>query len=296
MPLADNRRCRWDADFHQLGAGARPAGLELGSLCTQLTPNMFAPQEILFEPQAFKCESRHKNLIGFKCEVALFRRVLQAAGAHDAECVEVLWHSGRVWLQHMVVLLFRHLSPVPVQVCIQVCMRKVYVQYVSLSSGALVVVDEAVLCYACFYRRYTRYALLLYYQADMKSSHVMRQVKLAMRTMPGACNGSQGGAKPFLTFTCRGPNLNMVQDLPISKPHSPSQVDELLAANAQGGADATGMMCPLYLDLLPVAPRLLVRRSRREPIMHAVHEAVWRTGRCCRVKQRHHRGGWCTCP
>ena len=83
-----------------------------------------------------------------------------------------------------------------------------------------------------------------------------------MRTVPGACDGSQGGAKPFLTFTCRGPNLNMVQDLPISKPHSPAQVDELLATNAQGGDDATGMMCPLYLDLLPVAPRLLVCRSR----------------------------------
>ena len=78
----------------------------------------------------------------------------------------------------------------------------------------------------------------------------------------------------------------MVQDLPISKPHSPSQVDELLAANAQGGADATGMMCPLYLDLLPVAPRLLVRRSHPEPVMHAVRKAEWRTGRGCRVTQR----------
>ena len=29
--------------------------------------------------------------------------------------------------------------------------------------------------------------------------------------------------KPFLTFTCRGPNLNMVQDLPISKPHMPAR-------------------------------------------------------------------------
>ena len=46
-------------------------------------------QEILFEEEAFKCESRHNNLIGFQCEVALFRRVLQAAGAHDTERLEV---------------------------------------------------------------------------------------------------------------------------------------------------------------------------------------------------------------
>ena len=51
----------------------------------------FISQEILFEASlVFNCVSRHNNLIGFQCEVALFRRVLQAAGAHGAECLEVL--------------------------------------------------------------------------------------------------------------------------------------------------------------------------------------------------------------
>lgn len=42
------------------------------------------------------------------------------------------------------------------------------------------------------------------------------QVKLAMRSgpMPSAAPAMP---KPFLTFTCRGPNLNMIQNLPISK-------------------------------------------------------------------------------
>ena len=46
-------------------------------------------QEILFEQEPFTCESQHNNMIGFQCEVALFRRVLQAAGAHDTERLEV---------------------------------------------------------------------------------------------------------------------------------------------------------------------------------------------------------------
>ena len=47
------------------------------------------------------------------------------------------------------------------------------------------------------------------------------QVKLAMRAVPTGAN-TVPVSKPFLTFTCRGPNLNMVQDLPISKPHLPA--------------------------------------------------------------------------
>ena len=48
------------------------------------------------------------------------------------------------------------------------------------------------------------------------------QVKLTMRSVPMP-GGAPSVPKPFLTFTCRGPNLNMVQDLPISKPHMPAR-------------------------------------------------------------------------
>ena len=48
------------------------------------------------------------------------------------------------------------------------------------------------------------------------------QVKLSMRAVPVG-HGAPPVSKPFLTFTCRGANLNMVQDLPISKPHPPAR-------------------------------------------------------------------------
>ena len=77
-------------------------------------------------------------------------------------------------------------------------------------------------------------------------------MKLTERAVPS------GGRRPFLTFICRGPNLHMVQDLPVSRPHPPAEVDALLLSHKAGGTDAEGTLCPLYLDLLPMAPRLLV--------------------------------------
>ena len=49
----------------------------------------FLLQEVLFEPNTYICDSRHNNLIAFQLEVGLLRRVLQAAGAHDADSLEV---------------------------------------------------------------------------------------------------------------------------------------------------------------------------------------------------------------
>ena len=46
-------------------------------------------QEVLFEPNTYICDSRHNNLIAFQLEVGLLRRVLQAAGANDADSLEV---------------------------------------------------------------------------------------------------------------------------------------------------------------------------------------------------------------
>ena len=45
---------------------------------------------MLFEPDTYTCDSRHLNLIAFEFEVALLRRVLQAAGANDNDSLEVL--------------------------------------------------------------------------------------------------------------------------------------------------------------------------------------------------------------
>lgn len=89
-------------------------------------------------------------------------------------------------------------------------------------------------------------------------------MKLTERPVPG------GGRRPFLTFICRGPNLHMVQDLPVSRPHAPAEVDALLLSHKGGGTDAAGALCPLYLDLLPMAPRLLVHAEN----LFAIHDSI----------------------
>ncbi len=45
------------------------------------------------------------------------------------------------------------------------------------------------------------------------------EVKLAMRTMSGGPS-SQSVSRPYLTFASKGHNLNMTQDLPVSKPYT----------------------------------------------------------------------------
>ncbi len=133
-------------------------------------------QEVLFEPSTYTCDSRHHNLIAFQLEVGLLRRVLQAAGANDADSLEVSSLLCCTRLQSS-----RHS------------------QYMLLNS----VFDE-------YCQWYTTFECCCH-----------AQVKLAMRAVPTGTN-TPPVSKPFLTFTCRGLNLNMVQDLPISKPHLPA--------------------------------------------------------------------------
>lgn len=87
-------------------------------------------QDATFEPNSLRLESKHHNLIAFQLDLALLSRVLRAAGANDADVLEV---------------------------------------------------------------------------------------KLAMRNVASGPEGATH-ARPFLTFTSQGANLNMVQDLPITKP------------------------------------------------------------------------------
>ena len=48
------------------------------------------------------------------------------------------------------------------------------------------------------------------------------EVKLAMRTMP-AGPGTQSVPRPYLSFASKGHNLNMTQNLPVSRPCTPSR-------------------------------------------------------------------------
>ncbi|KAK9809651.1 hypothetical protein WJX73_000253 [Symbiochloris irregularis] len=80
-------------------------------------------------------------------------------------------------------------------------------------------------------------------------------MKLCMRTLPSATpasaiDGSPGVSKPFLAFSSKGNNMNMVQDMPVSKPMNRSEIEE-----QEKGKDLSEM-CPFYLDLLPDILRL----------------------------------------
>lgn len=46
-------------------------------------------QEVLFDQESYKLQSKHFNLIAFQCDVALLVRVLRGAGANDADVLEV---------------------------------------------------------------------------------------------------------------------------------------------------------------------------------------------------------------
>ena len=56
---------------------------------TELVTAVHHIQDVLFEPNTYTCDSRHENLIAFQFDLGLLRRVLQAAGANDAESLEV---------------------------------------------------------------------------------------------------------------------------------------------------------------------------------------------------------------
>ena len=49
------------------------------------------------------------------------------------------------------------------------------------------------------------------------------EVKLAMRTLAGGPT-QQPVSRPYLTFASKGHNLNITQDLPVSKPYTASRM------------------------------------------------------------------------
>lgn len=75
------------------------------------------------------------------------------------------------------------------------------------------------------------------------------EVKLAQKPVqiPGQDEPEQ---RPFMSFTAVGNSVSIVQDLPISKPFTPSEIDRV--ANAK----AVSQYSELYLDLLSAGPRL----------------------------------------
>lgn len=92
---------------------------------------------------------------------------------------------------------------------------------------------------------------------SLHEKDVRMQVKLTMRSvpMPGR---APSVPKPFLTFTCRGPNLNMVQDLPISKPHMPARA---AAPPARVCLPSPAHELPISLGIRTATPLLLTNNA-----------------------------------
>eukprot|EP00879_Flechtneria_rotunda_P024167 GHRR01025614.1.p1 GENE.GHRR01025614.1~~GHRR01025614.1.p1 ORF type:complete len:169 (+),score=62.64 GHRR01025614.1:800-1306(+) len=78
--------------------------------------------------------------------------------------------------------------------------------------------------------------------------------------------------KPFLCFVAKGPNLSLVQDLPVSKPCTPSEIDQLVAAKDVAN------LCPFYLDLASAGPRLAAVVERMKALSSTVQAALCKYG------------------
>ncbi len=66
----------------------------------------------------------------------------------------------------------------------------------------------------------------------------------------------------------------MTQDLPISKPYTPGEIEELVAGKQSGA-------CPFYVDLMPVAERLLATAERMRSLGGEVVLGVAKVCRPC---------------
>ncbi|KAI8470282.1 MAG: DNA damage checkpoint protein [Monoraphidium minutum] len=77
---------------------------------------------------------------------------------------------------------------------------------------------------------------------------------------------------PFMSFTARGASVCIVQDLPISKPFSPAEIDAVAAAKS------VAAYAPLYLDLACGGPRLQAVIDRLRSIGPVLRLATCKNG------------------
>ncbi|KAL3150371.1 hypothetical protein ABBQ32_000210 [Trebouxia sp. C0010 RCD-2024] len=97
------------------------------------------------------------------------------------------------------------------------------------------------------------------------------EVKLAMRTL-SIGPSTQPVSRPYLTFASKGHNLNMTQDLPVSKPYTAGQIDEL-----NGIKDVT-QLCLFYIDLQGEVQRLQAIADKMKGISATLTLTITRPG------------------
>ncbi|KAL0029993.1 hypothetical protein WJX77_012183 [Trebouxia sp. C0004] len=97
------------------------------------------------------------------------------------------------------------------------------------------------------------------------------EVKLAMRTMSGGPS-CQSVSRPYLTFASKGHNLNMTQDLPVSKPYTAAQIDDL------NSVKEVTQLCLFYVDLQGEILRLQAIAEKMKGISSTLTLTITRTG------------------
>ncbi|KAF5831845.1 DNA damage checkpoint protein [Dunaliella salina] len=142
-------------------------------------------KDVLFHPETYSICSKHYNLIAFNVELGLLLRVLRAAGANQAELLEV---------------------------------------------------------------------------------------KLTQKAAPAAAASTPVESRPYLTFTGRGPNVNLVQDLPISKPYVPREIDRLVQSKE------VPTLCPYYVDMQPCTITLQAMVDKMKSISDTLVFATCKNG------------------
>ncbi|KIY96220.1 HUS1 checkpoint protein [Monoraphidium neglectum] len=97
------------------------------------------------------------------------------------------------------------------------------------------------------------------------------EVKLVQKSvaMPGQEEPVQ---MPFMSFTARGTSVCIVQDLPISKPFTPSEIDRVAAAKS------VTQYAPVYLDLSSGGPRLQAVIERLKSIGPVLRLGICKNG------------------
>lgn len=84
------------------------------------------------------------------------------------------------------------------------------------------------------------------------------EVKLAMRTLSTG-PWTQPVSRPYLTFASKGHNLNMTQDLPVSKPYTAGRKSMLLRHTSLQPTELT----PLHMTWLMCIPAFLGNTQQR---------------------------------
>ena len=95
-------------------------------------------------------------------------------------------------------------------------------------------------------------------------------MKLALRRVAGG--NAENATRPFLTFTSKGSDLNMVQDLPVSKPYSSTEVDALVRIIRSES------VCPFYVDLIKVIEKLSHSLATLKKLSNTIQVSLVKNG------------------